>query len=593
MAQAHIHQNASLYVGDLSPDVTEAMLFDVFKAVGPVLSIRVCRDAISRKSLGYAYVNFQNPNDAERAKETLNYHQIKGKNIRIMWVQRDPSLRKAGNGNIFIKNLHPSIDSQTLYDTFSQFGNILSCKLEPSKGYGYVHFETEEAAKVAVERVNGMLLKSLLVYVGQFVRANVRRQELDSKKTQEFTDVFIRDMKADITEEELRDFLKKQVGGDKDPIESVFLDHDKQHNRPWAIVNFVEHQIAVDVIEKLSGKTDTDIKKDDVPLYVVRHRTKFERQLGNKKIAKRTNNYSPSNLYVKNLDESINDQTLREAFSRFGEISSAKVMLDNKTPPQSKGFGFVDFKEVDSANKAIAEMSGFLLGSKPLYVNVAQPREVRRATLEIQYASRAGPRGVQPQVPGYGFPPQQVYPPPFFGAPAPGYFNVPGRAMIPPKGWPAGPGFPGAPIQGGPPGGLRGAGVPPGGRGGRGAPQQPGRGVGGRGPAPGRGAPKAAAGPPGAFFGQPPVDVKASPAPSDLISQLGRLGPQEQKNFLGEKLFNQITTIDSERAAKITGMLLEMDTAETISLLEGPRDNLVLKVNEAIEVLKAHEATGQ
>lgn len=52
-----------ILIGDLHADVTEAMLFDKFASAGPVLSIRVCRDMITRRSLGYAYVNFQQPAD--------------------------------------------------------------------------------------------------------------------------------------------------------------------------------------------------------------------------------------------------------------------------------------------------------------------------------------------------------------------------------------------------------------------------------------------------------------------------------------------------------------------------------------------------
>ena len=132
---------------------------------------------------------------AECALDTMNYDVIKGRPIRIMWSQRDPGLRKSGVGNIFIKNMDESIDNKALYDTFSAFGNILSCKVSDkvhvfwcfcrnvlvcwtlvvvmwrktclfqvvcdergSKGYGFVHFETEEAANRAIETMNGMLL---------------------------------------------------------------------------------------------------------------------------------------------------------------------------------------------------------------------------------------------------------------------------------------------------------------------------------------------------------------------------------------------------------------------------------------------------
>lgn len=198
--------SASLYVGELDPSVTEAMLFELFNTIGHVASVRVCRDAVTRRSLGYAYVNYHTVQDGERALETLNYTPVKGRPCRIMWSQRDPSLRKSGTGNIFIKNLDQSIDNKALHDTFSAFGNILSCKVVVedgvSKGYGFVHYETEEAADQAIKSVNGMMMNDQVVFVGHHVPKKERQAKIEEQRKQ-FTNLYIKNLPETMTQEEL------------------------------------------------------------------------------------------------------------------------------------------------------------------------------------------------------------------------------------------------------------------------------------------------------------------------------------------------------------------------------------------------------
>jgi len=74
-------------------------------------------------------VNFQQNCDAKTALATMNFDKMAEKPIRLMWSHRDPTLRRSGLGNIFIKNLEESIDTKSIYDTFTMFGPILSCKV--------------------------------------------------------------------------------------------------------------------------------------------------------------------------------------------------------------------------------------------------------------------------------------------------------------------------------------------------------------------------------------------------------------------------------------------------------------------------------
>jgi polyadenylate-binding protein len=614
MAAPAGHQNASLYVGDIHPEATEAMLFDVFKEVGPVLSIRVCRDNITRRSLGYAYVNFQNPADAERALETLNYRTLRDRPIRLMWSHRDPSVRKSGSGNVFIKNLHPDIDHQTLYDTFSQFGNILSCKVSTdprtgeSRGYGFVHFESEESAKAAIEKVDKMLLKGQQVYVAKFVR----RTQRVAQSQAEFSNCYIKNLKTDCSEEALRKELEK-CG----EIASLAVRKDNR-DRVFAFCNFREHEQALKACEELNGKQIDEICNEGEPLFCSRAQKRAERQaelrhrFHQSKVQRSTEGMG-QNLYVKNLDDNITDAQLREAFERFGEITSARVMMHERDPPQSKGFGFVCFKDLESANKAIAEMNGAVLGTKPLYVNVAQRKEVRRATLELQYSARMGgargmpqpglQQGMQPPL-GYAMGPYGQ-PGPYgnpFSAPPQQLYGMAGQGrgmggMGGPKWAQQGPGLPFAanpmapmmrPVPQPRRNLGRGAGLP-----GAGA----GRGM------PGRGGPRGVGVPQGMAFnpqarnqanfpghtpgaaGTPQHNLLGDGQEQLTPQMLAEMSAEQQKNFLGERLFARIHESQPEYAAKITGMILEMDIAEQLNLLESP-DHLQAKVQEALDVLK-------
>ncbi len=83
--------------------------------------------------------------------------------------------------------------------------------------------------------------------------------------------------------------------------------------------------------------------------------------------------------------------------------------------------------------------------------------------------------------------------------------------------------------------------------------------------------------------------VMPQPAPQQQqqrfdLAQLHNLQPADQINLIGEELYAKISLIDSHRAGKITGMLLEMDVSELLHLLESPA-SLKEKINEAIEVL--------
>jgi len=559
--------SASLYVGDLSPEIGEANLFEIFNTIGPVASIRVCRDVITRRSLGYAYVNFHTSQDAERALNTLNNTEIKGRSCRISWSQRDPALRKSGKGNIFIKNLDKSIDNKALHDTFIQFGTVLSCKIElddkgQSKGYGYIQYATQESAQSAISKVNGMALNSKKVFVGSFVPRK-ERMELNSSK--KFTNVFIKNVSEKMEDDQIK-LLFSQFG----PIKSAVVMRDDQgKSKGFGFVNFENPEDAEVAVRELNEK-----EVEGKQVFVGRAQKKAEREseLRSKfeqiKI-EQMSKYQGVNLYIKNLEDNVDDDKLREIFASFGTITSSKVMKDPKG--NSKGFGFVCFTNSEEATKAYTDMNGKIVGSKPLYVALAQRKDQRKSLLEAQFAQRGKIPARLPNAP--------IYP---NGTPNMFYAQGPGQPFVYPQMVPRGR-FPPGPYQPMPGsqyvmvtgGGGRGQVV----KNARGGSVAPRRGMKQQQPVAHQSVPV-------------PIAQVATPVIQPLNAQLLASLPEEtQKNMVAESLFALINKANPSLAGKITGMILEScSVEEMLQMIEKPDIDLKHKIDEAVIVLKEHSS---
>lgn len=254
-----------------------------------------------------------------------------------------------------------------------------------------------------------MLLEGKQVFVGQFQPRNDR-----SGGEVKFTNVYFKNLPEEYDEARLTT-LCEEYGA----INScVIMKDDEGKSKGFGFVNFAEPAQAADAVQALNGK-----EIDGKEVYVGRAQKKAEREqelknkfeeLRNERMAK----FQGMNLYVKNLSDDVDDEKLREEFAPFGTITSARVMRD-PTNGRSKGFGFVCFSLPEEATKAVTEMNQKMIDGKPIYVAMAQRKEVRKQQLDQMYQQRmpamamgggparmAGPMGV------YGAPPPMYYPGP-------------------------------------------------------------------------------------------------------------------------------------------------------------------------------------
>lgn len=534
--------NPSVWVGGLDPNVDEQKLYDFFSHVGGVASVRVCLDTNSQKSLGYGYVNFQVPDDADKALE-LAGTKLESRCIMVSKIQRDPSKRRAGIRNIVVKKLPLDMDTMSLKELFSKFGRMtcvnLACnEKEESRGYARIGFENEESAVAAVKEMNGFEVSGHAIVVERYQPQH---------REEQYTNLYVKNLDPNVKEDAL-----KEVFAPYGTITSVKVRDlaDSVTDVGFAYVAYSDHAGAAAAVEALNGK-ECSIAKENMLLDVGRFRSREERARERERLQREraAQNCKYPNLYVKGFDDTVTSERLKALFERYGEIVSARVMTDSTGV--SRCFGFVSMKEQGAAARAVHELNGSQdLSPRPLFVTYAVRKDARRQNLEERNRQQA--RARQPPMNPGGMTPMGFMGPNMFGN-----LNMQFMNRIPVMNYPGvNPAL--RPMH--PPNPMnqmrasRPMAVPQ-----QKLPMQP-------------------------MMAHPPP---IPPATQSLSSILASVPPEQHRNILGERLYNYIVRTVPSMAPKITGMLLEMDHGDVVNMLE---DQALLdsKIEEAKEVLQVH-----
>ncbi|KAJ1921956.1 E3 ubiquitin-protein ligase pub1 [Mycoemilia scoparia] len=173
-----------IFVGDLSPEVNDAILAKAFSAFSSMSDARVMWDVNSGKSRGYGFVAFRERGDAENAIGVMNGEWLGNRAIRVNWAnQKNPASRPQGktpvslsyeavltqtsefNTTVYVGNLSPNTTQEQIIPMFLQFGYVIEVRMQTDRGYAFIKLNSHEAAAMAITSLQGQVINDRAIKV--------------------------------------------------------------------------------------------------------------------------------------------------------------------------------------------------------------------------------------------------------------------------------------------------------------------------------------------------------------------------------------------------------------------------------------------
>ncbi|XP_045158739.1 ELAV-like protein 3 isoform X1 [Mercenaria mercenaria] len=307
----------NLIVNYLPQTMTQEEIKALFSSIGEVESCKLIRDKPTGQSLGYGFVNYKNPSDADKAINTLNGLRLQNKTIKVSLAR--PSCESIKGANLYISGLPKSLTQLDLEKLFSSCGQIITSRIlydqntGLSKGVGFIRFDQRIEAERAIQKLNGTI--------------------------------------PDGATEPITVKFANSPSSNKNALPTLALAPYLSPTRRF--LGPIHHPS--------SGR--------------FRYSPLESSLLGTSTILPTTPS-TQSNaitgagwcIFVYNLAPETEENVLWQLFGPFGAVQSVKVIRDFQTQ-KCKGFGFVTMTNYDEALMAIQSLNGFALGNRVLQVS--------------------------------------------------------------------------------------------------------------------------------------------------------------------------------------------------------------------------------
>jgi len=332
----------NLIVNYLPQNMTQEEIRSLFSSIGELESCKLIRDKVTGggpgllgaqgtgQSLGYGFVNYIRPDDAERAISQLNGLRLQNKTIKVSYAR--PSSEAIKGANLYVSGLPKSMTQQDLESMFRTFGSIITSRIlcdnitGLSKGVGFIRFDQRMEADRAIQKLNGSVPE-----------------------------------------------------GSSDPITVKFANNPSNN----AKVDTANMQAGV---PPLAAYLSPLARRFGGPIHHPAGRFRYspgtsaDNLIGNSLLPGTALTGSGWCLFVYNLAPETEENILWQLFGPFGAVQNVKVIRDLQTNKckddisemqnnKCKGFGFVTMTNYDEAVVAIQSLNGYTLGNRVLQVS--------------------------------------------------------------------------------------------------------------------------------------------------------------------------------------------------------------------------------